>query len=256
VESRISGTTLPVLEIDLQPGDKIFAETGEMSWMSAPIEMNTTTQAGGGGGLFGAVKRAVGGGGLFMTEFTSRGGVGLVAFAAKVPGQILPIEVRPGQSYLIHRSGFTCAVEGVTVTVGFQRKLGAGIFGGEGFVMQKIGGSGHAWVELDGEVTIYDLKAGETMRVDPGHVGMFEEQVKFDITMMKGFKNMIFGGEGLFLATLTGPGRIWLQSLPLSSLASALAPYLPSHGSTGSNVAAGGIAGAALGGLFGGGKDD
>jgi uncharacterized protein (TIGR00266 family) len=248
---------MPVLEVTLTSGDKLIAEAGELSWLSNSIGIRTSTQLGGAKGFLGVVKRVVGGGTLFMTEFTAEGQPGFVAFATKVPGEILPIDVLPGQSYMIHRTGFMCGVSGIEVSVGFQRRLGAGIFGGEGFVMQKIAGVGQAWVELDGEVVTYDLQHGETLRVQPGHIGMFEEKVNFDITMMRGVKNMLFGGEGLFLATLTGPGRVWLQSLPLSNLAHALSPYLASKGgNTAGNVAAGGLAGAALGGLFGGGSDD
>lgn len=227
---------------------------GELSWISSTVRLRTSTQLGGAKGLFGVLKRVAGGGSLFMTEYSADGGSGLVAFATKVPGQILPIEVQLGQGYMIHRTGFVCATSTVEVSVGFQRRLGAGIFGGDGFVLQKVAGSGQAWVELDGEVITYDLKAGETLRVHPGHVGMFEHQVGFDITMLPGIKNVLFGGDGLFLAALTGPGRVWLQSLPLSNLAHALAPYLPSHGASETTSAgvAGGLAGAAFKGIFGG----
>jgi uncharacterized protein (AIM24 family) len=129
------------------------------------------------------------------------------------------------------------------------------VFGGQGLILQKIGGEGQAWVELDGEVVVYDLAPGETMRVHPGHVGMFEEGVNFDITMMRGIRNVLFGADGLFLAALTGPGRIWLQSLPLSNLAHALSPYLGREAASGGNAAAAGVAGAVLGGLFGGQRD-
>jgi uncharacterized protein (TIGR00266 family) len=256
METRILGTTMPVLEITLTPGDTLIAESGELSWLSSSIALRTSTQLGGAKGIFGVIKRVVGGGTLFMTEYTAEGQPGFVAFATKVPGEILPIDVRPGQSYMVHRTGFMCATSTVEISMGFQRRLGAGIFGGEGFIMQRLTGSGQAWVELDGEVVTYDLRPGEQLRVQPGHIGMFEESVTFDIQMVRGVKNMLFGGEGLFLATVTGPGRVWLQSLPLSNLALALSPYLGKDGNAVGNVAAGGIAGAALGGLFGGGGDD
>jgi uncharacterized protein (TIGR00266 family) len=254
MEHRIVGTTLPVLEMTLQPGEGIISEAGELSWMTSSIELETSTQKAGGGGLFGAFKRVAGGGTLFMTEYTANGGPGMVAFATQVPGAIFPIRVEAGQGYLIHRHGFMCGTPGVELSVGFQRSLGAGIFGGDGFVLQKVGGQGPAWIELDGEVVEYDLKPGETLRVHPGHVGMFEERVNFDIAMLRGIKNVLFGGDGLFLAALTGPGHVWLQSLPLPNLAHALAPYLGGH--SGANAAeggmAGGIAGAAIKGIFGG----
>jgi uncharacterized protein (TIGR00266 family) len=252
MDHKVIGTTLPVLEMTLQPGESIVSEAGELSWMTESIQLRTSTQLAGGGGLFGAFKRVVGGGSLFMTEYGAAGAPGMVAFATKVPGQILPVEVDAGHEYLIHRGGFVCATPGVQLSVGFQRRLGAGVFGGDGFVLQRLAGQAQAFVELDGEVVVYDLKAGETMRVHPGHVGMFEAQVSFDITTVPGIKNIVFGGDGLFLAQLTGPGRIWLQSLPLSNLAHALQHYLPHTGENVGSGAAGGIAGAALKGIFGG----
>jgi len=226
VEHKIIGTTMPVLEIDLEQGESIISEAGELSWMNSSIELNTHTQMAGGGGMFGALKRAAGGGTLFMTEYRAANGQGLLAFATKVPGHILQIDVGPGREYLIHRHGFLCATPGVELGIGFQQSLGAGVFGGEGFRLQKLTGSCTAWIELSGEVITYDLKPGETLRVHPGHVGMFESAVNFEITRIKGVKNMIFGGDGIFLAALTGPGRIWLQSMPLANLAHALSHYM------------------------------
>ncbi len=226
MDHKIIGTTMPVLEIDLQQGESIISEAGELSWMNSSIELNTHTQMAGGGGMFGALKRAAGGGTLFMTEYRAANGQGLLAFATKVPGHILQVDVEPGQEYMIHRHGFLCATPGVELGIGFQQSLGAGVFGGEGFRLQKLTGSCTAWIELSGEVITYDLKPGETLRVHPGHVGMFESNVNFEITRIKGVKNMIFGGDGIFLAALTGPGRIWLQSMPLANLAHALSHYL------------------------------
>jgi uncharacterized protein (TIGR00266 family) len=254
MEHKIVGTTMPVLEMTLGHGESIVAQAGELGWISSSIELHTTTAAAGSGGVFGALKRAVGGGSFFMTEYTATTGSGLVAFATKVPGHILPVDVARGRGYLVHRHGFLCATPAVELSVGFQRSLGAGVFGGQGLILQKIGGEGQAWIELDGEVVVYDLAPGETMRVHPGHVGMFEEGVNFDITMMRGIRNVLFGADGLFLAALTGPGRIWLQSLPLSNLAHALSPYLGREAASGGNAAAAGVAGAVLGGLFGGGQ--
>jgi uncharacterized protein (TIGR00266 family) len=255
MEHKIVGTTMPVLEMTLGLGESIVAQAGELGWISSSIELHTTTAAAGSSGVFGALKRAVGGGSFFMTEYTASSGSGLVAFATKVPGHILPVDVARGRGYLVHRHGFLCATPAVELSVGFQRSLGAGVFGGQGLILQKIGGEGQAWVELDGEVVVYDLAPGETMRVHPGHVGMFEEGVNFDITMMRGIRNVLFGADGLFLAALTGPGRIWLQSLPLSNLAHALSPYLGREAASGGNAAAAGVAGAVLGGLFGGQRD-
>ncbi|HEV2218402.1 MAG TPA: TIGR00266 family protein [Candidatus Dormibacteraeota bacterium] len=228
MEPKIIGTVLPVLELNMQPGDKVFAESGQLSWMSMAIQMQTSTTAGGqSGGLFGALGRAVAGGTLFMTEYTAAGGPGLLTFAAKLPGQILPIDVAPNAGYMVHRHGFMCGTMGVQFSIGFQQRLGAGVFGGTGFRMQRLQGQGQAWVELNGEVVTYDLQAGNTLRVHPGHVGMYQETVQFNITTIPGIKNALFGGDGIFLATLTGPGRVWLQSMSMPHLAHAIAEYLP-----------------------------
>lgn len=227
MQSRITGTTMPVLEIALGPNESVISEAGELSWMTSAIQMTTHTQLGGGGGLFGALKRVAGGGTLFMTEYRAVGGAGEVAFATKLPGHIVPVEVGPGHEYMIHRHGFLCATPQIQIGVGFQQSLGAGIFGGDGFLLQRLGGQGTAWLELSGELIIKDLQPGELLRVHPGHVGAFQSSVSFQITTVPGIKNIIFGGDGIFLAALQGPGRVWLQTLPISKLAHALVPYLP-----------------------------
>jgi len=226
MQSRITGTTLPVLEIGLEPNDVVVATPGELSWMTPGVQLRTTTNTGGARGLWGAITRAVSGGGLFMTEFSSPGGLGAVAFAAKVPGQIMEMQVQPGRGYLVHRHGFLCGTLGVEVNAALQRSLGAGIFGGEGFILQRLTGTATAWIELGGEIVSHELAAGESLLVHPGHVGMFDESVAFDITTIRGISNALFGGDGLFLVQLTGPGRIWLQTLTMPNLAHALSPYL------------------------------
>jgi uncharacterized protein (TIGR00266 family) len=230
MQSRITGTTMPVLEFILEPNESIISEAGELSWMGSSIEMTTHTQFGGGGGLFGVLKRVAGGGSIFMTEYRAIGMAGELAFATKLPGHIVPIEIAPGHEYMIHRQGFLCATPQIQIGVGFQQSLGAGIFGGDGFLLQKVVGQGMAWIELSGELIVRDLRPGETLRVHPGHVGAFQGSVSFQITTVPGIKNMIFGGDGLFLATLTGPGRIWLQTLPIARLAHAIERYLPREG--------------------------
>ncbi|SNT26076.1 TIGR00266 family protein [Granulicella rosea] len=228
MQSRILGTTMPVLEVLLQPNEAVISEAGELSWMTSSIQMTTHTQMGGGGGLLGIIKRVAGGGTLFMTEYRAYGQVGEIAFATKVPGHIVPIELG-GMDYMIHRHGFLCATENVQLGVGFQQSLGAGIFGGDGFLLQKVSGHGTAWLELSGEVIVKDLRPGEQLRVHPGHVGAFQGCVSFQITTVPGIKNMIFGGDGIFLAVLTGPGRVWLQTLPISRLAHQILEYAPSE---------------------------
>jgi uncharacterized protein (TIGR00266 family) len=251
MQSRITGTTLPVLEIGLEPGDTIVAAPSQLSWMTPNVAMRTTTMTAGARGLWGALTRAVGGGGLFMTEFAATSGIGGVAFAAKVPGQIHQLEVQPGRGYLVHRHGFLCATAGVELTTGLQRSLGAGIFGGEGFVLQRLEGNCTAWVELGGEIVSNELQPGETLLVHPGHVGMFEDSVSFDITMISGIANALFGGDGLFLVQLTGPGRIWLQTLTMPNLAHALAPYLSRDNATTAQSVEAGAAGGLLNNIFG-----
>ncbi|HUN29252.1 MAG TPA: AIM24 family protein [Alphaproteobacteria bacterium] len=257
MKSKITGTTLPVLELGLEPGDKIVAEPGEFSWMTSNVQLNTTAITAGAKGVWGVLGRALSGGGIFMTEYSVTNGNGLIAFAAKVPGEIMQVDVSPGHEYLIHRHGFLCATEGVELTMGFQQSLGAGIFGGNGFVLQKLAGTSTAWVELGGEIVTYDLQANETIQVHPGHIGMFEASVNFDITFMKGVVNAIFGGDGLFIARLTGPGKVWLQTLTMPNLAHALMPYLgkeaaaPAQAAIGGGIA-GGVAGSILRDMFGG----
>ena len=230
MQSRIVGTTMPVLEFLLQPNDCVISEAGELSWMSTSIQMTTHTQMAGGGGFFGALKRVAGGGSLFMTEYRAYGAPGEVAFATRVPGHIVPVEVQQGLDYYVHRHGFLCATAQVQIGVGFQQSLGAGIFGGDGFLLQHVTGIGMAWLELSGEVIVKDLAPGEMLRVHPGHVGAFQSSVSFQITRIQGIRNMIFGGDGIFLAALTGPGRVWLQTLPISKLAHQLQPYLSTEG--------------------------
>jgi uncharacterized protein (TIGR00266 family) len=249
MEHRIVGTTMPVLEFLLGANDAVISEAGELSWMSQTIQMTTHTQMAGGGGIFGAIKRVAGGGSLFMTEYRAIGGPGEVAFATRVPGHILPVQVGQGYEYLVHRHGFLCATAGVQLGVGFQQSLGAGIFGGNGFLLQKVTGAGTAWLELSGEVVTRDLVAGETLRVHPGHVGAFQSSVSFQITRIQGIRNMLFGGDGIFLAALTGPGRVWLQTLPIARLAHQLMEYMPSQRT---EQAEGGVVGGIVGSLLNG----
>jgi uncharacterized protein (TIGR00266 family) len=253
MQARIQGTTMPVLEIQLDPNETVFSESGELSWMTQSIQMTTHTQMGGGGGFFGALKRVVGGGSLFMTEYRAWQYPGEVAFATHVPGHIVPVQLGNGYEYMVHRHGFLCATPQVTLGVGFQQSLGAGIFGGDGFVLQRLGGLGTAWLELSGELIKKDLAPGELLRVHPGHVGAFMTSVSFQITMVRGIKNVIFGGDGLFLAEMTGPGTVWLQTLPISRLAHAIDHYLPHQGGREiPQATAGGVIGGIVGSILGG----
>ena len=249
MQTRIQGTTMPVLEVQLDPNESVYSESGELSWMTGSVQMATHTQMGGGGGLFGVLKRVAGGGSIFMTEYRALQYPGEVAFATKVPGHIETVELGQGPEYMVHRHGFLCATPQVTIGVGFQQSLGAGIFGGDGFLLQKVGGVGTAWLELSGELIVKNLAPGETLRVHPGHVGAFQSSVAFQITMVPGIRNMVFGGDGLFLAVLTGPGQVWLQTLPISRLAHQIGEYLPRN--EGRQTTAAGVGGGLLGGIVG-----
>jgi len=248
MQSRITGTTMPVLEFVLDPNEAIISEAGELSWMASSIQMTTHTQFGGGGGIFGVLKRVAGGGSIFMTEYRAINAPGELAFATKLPGHIVPVDVGPGREFMIHRHGFLCGTPDIQIGVGFQQSLGAGIFGGDGFLLQKVHGQGTAWLELSGELVIRDLAPGETLRVHPGHVGAFQSGVSFQITTVPGIKNMIFGGDGIFLAALTGPGRIWLQTLPIARLAHALYEYMPHE--TRRETVQGGVVGGIVGSIL------
>src|SRR5437764_9370332 len=251
MQSRITGTTMPVLEFVLESNESVISEAGALSWMGSSIQQTTHTMFAGGGGLFGVLKRVAGGGSIFMTEYRAYGAPGEVAFATKLPGHIVPVEVSPAHEYMIHRHGFLCATPQVQLSLGFQQSLGAGIFGGDGFLLQRLSGQGMAWLELSGELVVRDLQPGESLRVHPGHVGAFQSRESFQITTAPVIKHMIFGGDGLFLAALAGPGRIWLQTLPIARLAHVIDQYLPrsSERRTVEGGVVGGIVGSILDGM-------
>jgi uncharacterized protein (TIGR00266 family) len=252
MNAEIKGTTLPVLEMILEPGESVVSTHGELSWMSANMQMSQTTSTGGGGGLMAGLKRAVGGGGIFLTRYTPTSGTGMVAFAAKMPGRIIAFDVEPGQGFLCHRHGWLCGTPGINPTVGMQQSFRGGMWGGDGFVLERLEGQGTVWVELAGEIMNYELNPGQTLLVHPGHVGIFEDRVSFQITRIQGVSNLLFGRDGYHLVALTGPGRVWLQSMPLPVLAHALAPYLGGQqdNSTAGAAAGGSMAGSILGGIL------
>jgi len=239
LDYQIVGTTLQAVIMQIEPGQAIYSESGGMSWMSGNVVMNTTTGGGGGGlgGMLGGmVKRAISGESLFIVDYSVAGGRGLIAFSSEFPGKIVPLNLAAGQEMICQRDSFMVAEKSVRLDMHFRRKLGAGLFGGEGFVLQKLTGPGLAFVELDGEVVEYTLEPGQVFKVDTGHVAMFEPTVQFEVEMIRGFKNILFGGEGLFLATLRGPGRIWLQTMPLMNVAKKIAQYLPRQGGSGGGL--------------------
>jgi uncharacterized protein (TIGR00266 family) len=249
MRDQILGTTMPVLTVNLEANESVIAEVGEFSWMSDSVQMSTGMGGGmGGSGLMGALKRKMSGASFLFTTYTAYNAPGFVAFASKTPGSITPIDLQPGVEYMVHRHGFLCGMPGVQIAMGFQQSFTAGIFAGEGFILQRLTGQGRAWVELSGELVTYDLAAGQTLRVHPGHVGMFQTSVAFQVMRVPGIANRYFGGDAHHFAVLTGPGRVWLQSMPITSLAATLAPYISKEGG-GRGVEAG-VAGGILGDLL------
>lgn len=221
---NIQGGQLPVVVCELDPGEGMLTESGGMSWMSENIAMSTNME----GGLLKGLGRAFSGESMFMAYYTAENGPGSIAFASSFPGSIIPIELAAGQSVICQKRSFLTAQRTVTLALHFQRKFGAGAFGGEGFVMQRITGPGLVFVEIDGAAVEYDLAPGQRMKVDTGHVAMMWESVTLDVATVKGFKNALFGGEGLFITTLTGPGHVWLQSMPVENVAKSIIPFIPS----------------------------
>jgi len=226
MEYSIHGNDLQVVDVRLKDGEAVSSEAGGMAWMSDNIEMKTEMK----GGLMGGLKRKMMGESLMLTDYICHGSEGMVAFASEFPGKIVPMELAAGQSIIAQKDAFMFSQSGVALEMHFRKRLGAGLFGGEGFILQKVTGPGLVCFELAGHIVEYNLVQGQRLKVDPGHIALFEPSVDFDIEMVKGFKNILFGGEGLFLATLAGPGRVWLQRMPLSNFVRRLAPYLPSKG--------------------------
>jgi len=220
------GRFLPSVDVWLEPGESVFTESGGMAWMKGDIAMSTGTR----GGFMAGLGRKLAGESFFMTTYTCRSGVGLVTFTPEAPGRIMVFDLQPGQSLICQKDAFMAAQEGVSVEMHFRKRLGAGLFGGEGFILQKISGPGLVFLEIAGDVRDYLLQPGEVMQVDPGHIALYEPTVDYDITTVKGITNVLFSGEGLFLATLRGPGRVWLQSMPISNLAAKIRQYIPSKG--------------------------
>lgn len=220
---EIKGGNLPVAICYLAANETVYTESGGMGWMTDNFDMDTNMK----GGLFGGIGRALAGESLFMTYYKCRGPEGMIAFPSSFPGKIEAIQLQPGESVIAQKNSFLAAESSVSLEMFFRKKLGAGLFGGEGFILQKFTGPGIAFCEFDGDVIQYNLAPGQVLKVDTGHVAMFDPSVSFDIEMLKGFKNMLFGGEGLFIATLRGPGRVWLQTMPIPNLAGRIIPFLP-----------------------------
>ena len=215
----IEGDNLPVVICTLSDGEQMLTEKGAMSWMTPNMEMKTSME----GGLGKAFGRAFSGESMFMNTYTCRGGEGLIAFASSFPGRIMAVPIAPGSEIIVQKTAFLAAEAGVQLSTHFSRKVGAGFFGGEGFIMQRLSGQGMAFLELDGHVVEYDLAPGQSLMIDSGHLAAMTAGVQMSVETVKGVKNMVFGGEGLFNTRLTGPGHIWVQTMPFSKLAGLFA---------------------------------
>ena len=221
MQYELKGGVFPVVVCQLADGEKMITEKGSMVWMTPNMEMETS-----GGGLGKMFSKAFSGESMFQNIYTARG-AGMIAFGSSFPGRILTLDVAPGREFILQKTAFLASEASVQLSVHFNKKLGAGFFGGEGFIMQRLSGNGTAFVEVDGELVEYTLASGEQMVVDTGNVLGFDASVSIDIQQVKGIKNKLLGGEGFFNTILTGPGKIWLQTMPISGVASAIQPYIP-----------------------------
>lgn len=219
---EIKGDNFPVLVCQLDANETMLSEGGGMSWMSPNMKMETT-----GGGIGKMLGRMVTRESIFQNKYTAVGGVGEIAFASSFPGTIMPLEIGPGREYICQKSAFLASTCGVELSIHFKKKLGTGLFGGEGFIMQRLSGNGIAFIEIDGSLIRYQLAPGQKIIVDTGHVVMMSSTCSMDVQTVKGAKNILFGGEGLFNTVVTGPGEVVLQTMPVPKLAQALLPYIP-----------------------------
>ena len=222
---EIKGGVFPIVVCYLEDGEQMITEKGSMVWQSPNGKMETS-----GGGLGKMFSKALSGESMFQNIYTAQGGAAMITFGSSFPGKILPIEIAPGKEIILQKKAFLASESGVKLDIHFNKKLGAGFFGGEGFIMQRLSGSGMAFAEIDGELVEYDLAPGEEMIVDTGNVAGFEPGVSIDIRQVAGIKNKLLGGEGFFNTVLTGPGKIWLQTMPISGVAEAIRPFIPTGG--------------------------
>lgn len=225
IKYSIEGEPLPVVICTLNPGETIITEKGAMAWMSPNMVMETTSN----GGFGKMVGRAFSGESMFQNRYTAQGGEGTIAFASSFPGSIRAFEITPSQGIIAQKKAFLAASSTVELSVFFQKRLGAGFFGGEGFIMQKLSGQGTAFLEFDGYIKEYDLQAGQSMVIDTGYLAAMSESCTINIQSVPGLKNMVFGGEGIFNTVITGPGHIWLQTMPVSQVAGALMPFMSTN---------------------------
>ncbi len=219
---EIKGEPLPVVVCKLEEGEQMITERGSMSWMSPNMKMETS----GGGSIGKAFGRLISGEAIFQNIYTAKGGPGLIAFASSFPGSIRTIEISPGNDFVVQKTGFLASESGVELSVFFRKKLGSGFFGGEGFIMQRLSGNGLAFIEIDGSAVEYELEAGQQIVVDTGYLAAMSSTCSMDIQSVPGVKNMLFGGEGVFNTIITGPGRVILQTMPVSGVAKAIQPFI------------------------------
>ena len=220
---EIKGGNLPVVICTLQPGETMVTESGAMSWMSPNMKMETTSN----GGIGKALGRAFSGERIFQNIYTAQGGAGMIAFASSFPGSIRPFEIGPGQEMIFQKSAFLASEGGIELSLHFRKKIASGLFGGEGFIMQRVSGQGTVFAEFDGHVIEYELQPGQQIVVDTGHLAAMSASCSMDVKSVPGVKNMLFGGEGIFNTVITGPGHVWLQTMPISNVAGVLRPYMP-----------------------------
>ena len=225
MDYKIIGEPMPVVTCELAAGESMITERGSMVWMTPNMKMETKA-----GGLGKALGRMFSGESLFQNIYTAQNGVGMIAFASSFPGAIRAIEVTPDHPIVCQKSAFLAATSGVELSIFFQKKIGAGFFGGEGFIMQKVSGSGIVFLEIDGSAVEYELAAGQQLIVDTGNLAMMDQTCQMDIQTVKGVKNVLFGGEGLFNTVVTGPGKVTLQTMPMSNFVSTIAAQIPSKG--------------------------
>lgn len=223
IKYEIQGGSLPAVICYPEAGETLCTERGAMSWMSPNMKMSTSA-----GGFGKAMGRMFSGESLFLNEYTPQGGSGMIAFASSFPGSIIAHHVTPGNGIIVQKKGFLAMEKGLDLSVHFRKKFGAGLVGGEGFIMQKITGDGIVFIEIDGHCVEYNLEAGQSMILGTGYLAAMSETCTMDVESVKGFKNALFGGEGLFNTRVTGPGKIWVQSMPIISTAAAIAPYIAS----------------------------
>ena len=224
---EIKGGSLPVVEVHLEAGEQVISENGAMSWMSGNMKLETTSNAGGNGGLGKLLGRALSGESLFQNVFTAQDGPGMVAFTSSFPGTILAVEITPGNDVICQKSAFLASTTGVQLSTHLQ-KAGAGFLGGEGFILQKLSGNGIAFLEIDGSTVDYELAAGEKMIVDQGFLAMMSATCNVDIVVQKGIKNLLLSGDGMTNTVITGPGKITLQTMPIQQVAGSIIPFIPS----------------------------